>query len=210
MNDRSTIRCVGVYHYITASLTIVLLFFMFVLWFYLNKTKTILLTCDVERKILEIGVLYLGKYRPRYDIRTESNLFSDIVPWSILGLGDGLVFKAWWCYKPYAFLKMSLFPGKRCEPSILYQWSEKWCPRADLHNIRPAGCMRPAWAFLTAPRELSQLSKMLQNPTWFQKIVVPEFIPNFRPTTKWSRRLRFAENLCWSIWPSELSCAGLP
>ena len=64
---------------------------MFVLWFYLNKTKTILLTCDVERKILEIGVLYLGKYRPRYDIRTESNLFSDIVPWSILGLGDGLV-----------------------------------------------------------------------------------------------------------------------
>ena len=71
--------------------------------------------------------------------------------------------------------------------------------RAGLHNIRPAGPMRPARSFLAA-RENSVAENVAK--ARLRIITCPFRISS----TLWRNRLlRPAASLCWSIWPFELS-----
>ena len=72
-------------------------------------------------------------------------------------------------------------------------------PTAGLHNIRPAGHMRPARSFLGA-RENSVAENVAK--ARLRIITCPFRISS----TLWRNRLlRPAASLCWSIWPLELS-----
>jgi len=71
--------------------------------------------------------------------------------------------------------------------------------RAGLHNIRPAGHMRPARSFLAA-RENSVAENVAK--TRLRIITCPFRISSTLPR---NRLLRPAASLRWSIWPFELS-----
>jgi len=72
-------------------------------------------------------------------------------------------------------------------------------PIPGLHNIRPAGHMRPARSFLAA-RENSVAENVAK--ARLRIITCPFRISS----TLWRNRLlRPAASLCWSVWPFELS-----
>ena len=72
-------------------------------------------------------------------------------------------------------------------------------PRAGLHNIRPAGHMRPARSFLPA-HENSVAENVAKARL---RIITCPF--RISSTLRRNRLLRPAASLCWSIWPFELS-----
>ena len=72
-------------------------------------------------------------------------------------------------------------------------------PATGLHNIRPAGHMRPARSFLPA-RENSVAENVAKARL---RIITCPF--RISSTLRRNRHLQPAASLCWSIWPFELS-----